>query len=390
MLEIKAGLPLAYSTSHKRKRSYIHEHEHEHVDEIDSTNVDTPSCATSPQSSTSTNKIQRIDSYSSLVACNILIDDDIQDNANAINNASSHGLAGLPQELVFKIISYIGPRSSSLLNMSQLDTHFHRLMTRVGDAMLIRAQSNFRILLPKLHPVESSLSLFMRHARCCKEIESKCNQLKHILAKDCIVGSILGPVVVRSLRVTSPQGILQNNSDNNNNSDNHNKPVCVMNAVTLEEIDTALTIALEIIGQDVLSYFLATRHVMIKDVDENLIASERRNIIQHCSATLENRVLSLAGQCGGKVYKYIKMRQIIRTGCSNIDDTNDLGGKESAESKDEERMDRARLLMQLVICRDLELAKQDAEHGMSMSMGMGRRRFLVGGSRIFVQRNAGE
>jgi len=283
----------------------------------------------------------------------------------------------------------------ALLKISQLNKDINKLMTRVGDAMLIKTHSNFRVLLPKLHPVESSLSLFMRHAICCKQIKRKCIELKAILDKDFIVGCCLGPIVIRSQRDRRTQdspktrnalSLADSSPSTNtvhiNGDDNIVNQVCSRNAVTVKEIDVALSISLELMNQDALSYFLSSGHVKIQDVNENLISSsERLSIIQHCSEQLENLVLSLAGQCGAKVYKYLKMRQFINgsigfdlndptsntrsnhtnviTNYPTIADAahcNQPPSKTAAEYAEADRMDRARLLMQLVICRDLKLA----------------------------------
>ena len=294
-----------------------------------------------------------IDSYSCLIAATT-------DHKKIHTGKASH-LRNLPEELILQIISFVGPRSSTLVALSQVDKDFHSLMTRVGDAMLVRARSNFRILLPKLHLKESGLSLFIRHARACKNIQRMCDELKQILDKDFVVCCSLGPIVVRSLQ---SDAAMAGGSDN----------LIKKPAVSLKEVDTALELALELLGQDALSYFLASHNVTIPDVDKDLIYADRRSIIQHCSERIENQVLSLAGQCGGKVYKFIKMRQVIRNG---------LVEDKRAERRDLDYLNRARLIMQLVLCRDLELTEQDIE------LGKDRRRFSVCRHRIVLQNSVG-
>jgi len=226
-------------------------------------------------------------------------------------------------------------------------------MAQVGDAMLLKAQANFRMLLPKLHPLESTLSLFIRHIRCYTDIQTKCLKLKRILAKDFVVGCCLGSIVIRSIK----SGQYESSSESS-------LPTKTHEVVSIEEVDAALDMSLELLGQDALSYFLSSGNLMLGDVDLNLVASKRRNILQHCSESMENNILSLVGQCGGKVYKFMKMRHITR------DNWFSTGADIEApcDYADVDRMDRARLLMRLVICRDLELS----EHG------QGRRNFSIG------------
>lgn len=302
---------------------------------------------------TSTSKMQRVDSYSSLVteeSTDFTIDSDFSASSN---------LSGLPQELILMIISYLGPQSNSLLKMAQVHKRLYHTMAQVGDALLLKAQANFRTLLPKLHPLESTLSLFIRHIRCYTDIQTKCLQLKRILAKDFVVGCCLGSIVIRSIKSGQDASSSEASFANVKNE-----------VVSIEEVDAALDMSLELVGQDALSYFLSSGSLMIGDVDLNLLTSRRRNVIQHCSESMEHSILSLVGQCGGKVYKFMKMRHITRDALFSIGadavDTADI--EAPCDYADVDRMDRARLLMRLVICRDLQLAEQ----------GQGRRNFPIG------------
>ena len=134
--------------------------------------------------------------------------------------------------------------------------------------------------------------------------------------------------------------------------------------------------------------------------------------LRYVSSTLESQVLALCGKCGGKNFKYAKMRLWLRNvGVALASDrpqdvvTRDSsrfvrelivreghklrlaflqsvtgGGMSSAvekkevgeealhhsmsmphleKSKDEEQMCKARLILKLVICRDLELSAKD-------------------------------
>lgn len=338
------------------------------------------------KSATAPSDLQRIDSFSSFF---VVPEHDLQpksrtdsvrrrrDSEDRLDNLSS-----LPQELILKTISFLGPRSNTLVHLSLVDKRFQRLMTRVGAAALARAKANFRILLPKLNPVESNLCLFMRHSQSHHEIQSKCQQLKKILRKDFVLGCCFGPIIVRSLetdrdqdRAKGQQDVASTSSSTSiSNNISAAADAAADRAVSTGEIDSALDIALELMGQDVISYFLESCKLTISDVDRDLVSSERRNIIQHCAENLEFQVLSLAGQCGAKVYKYIKMQQAIQ-GCWDMDH-----GvlKPTASRDDVHRMDRARLLMQLVICRDFELARKDAQ------LGFRRKRLAIRRNGIIV------
>jgi hypothetical protein len=319
-------------------------------------------------------RIDSIDSFSSFVAAAATENDSQSGGCEKLDDATidrSNNLSSLPQELLLKITSFIGPRSSTLIKLSLVDKRFNSLMSRVGAAMLVRAKANFQILLPKLNPVESNLCLFMRHTQSHHEIQNKCQVLRKILKKDFVVGCCFGPIIVRSLR--DDQSKEQDTISTSTTSSNAD--AATARAVSIEEINSALDISLELMGQDVISYFLDNCNLTINDVDKDLISSERRNIIQHCSESLEFQVLSLAGQCGAKVYKFLKMQQAIQ-GCWDMENGSI---KATADHADIDRMDRARLLMQFVICRDLELAKKDAQ------LGFRRKRLAVGRSGIIIQ-----
>ncbi len=345
----------------------------------------------------------------------------------------SASLSDLPEELVLKIVSFIGPRCSSLVHLCNVNRTFHKLLISLGDALLVSARTrrSFRMLLPKLHPTESSLCHFMRHTRCSHDIMMKCAQLRRILDKDFIVPCRFGPIVVRNrnesvsldpsnphmnishihinhasaaseaddasasiinsaIRSRNVSAILRASPVSTYHMNRNNKPPTqpyshpdaqpsasrstptpsianpIPTPITMEDIDEALEIALQLICQDSLSYFLnihtyppsKSRHITFLDVDRKLLASEdRKCILQHCAASLEHQVLSLAGQAGGKIYKYMKMRHIVLTNQCNYLTLHENNMKED----DMKRLDRARLIMECVICRDLELVRQEEE-----------------------------
>lgn len=276
--------------------------------------------------------IQRVDSYSSLLIS--LADRDKNFASSSHSSFSPSNLTDLPQELLLTMISFLGPRCSSLLRLSETNKTFRSILQKVGDAMIVKASSSFRRVLPRLHPMESDISLFIRHARCCKDIEYKCLQLKQILDKDFIVGCCLGPIIVRPISIGK----------------DCNRPVRRKEAVTIQEIDTALAIALELIGQDSLSYFMSSGKIKVRDIDPNLLYSERGLLTEHCSRDIEKQILSLVGRCGGKVFKFMKLRKITRINWSmheSIDNN-------KVDFVDMDRTTRARLLMRLVFWRNVK------------------------------------
>jgi hypothetical protein len=254
----------------------------------------------------------------------------------------------IPQEIFLKIISFIGPASSSLLSIAQVSKRHSALMAQVGDAMLTRAQSNFRVLLPKLHPMESYLSLCIRHVRCCHDIQKKCTTLKQGLDKDFLVGCCLDTLVRGNV---NNFGLNEVPSSPNKAPQNDTKATA-NESITMKEIDDALNLSLELLGADTISYFMANRPMATNSI--TFLGQKRSSIIQHCSTALEYQVLALCGRCGGKVFKYMKLRNWLRNEGTNV---TSLFSDIVERWKDEERMDRARLIMQLVLSRDLELSR---------------------------------
>ena len=87
----------------------------------------------------------------------------------------------LPPELFCHILSFVGPASTTLLALAQVNEFFRGTMNAIGNAMLPRAQAHFRVSLPPKSPIESKTSLFIRHARICNHILNQLTKLRTML-----------------------------------------------------------------------------------------------------------------------------------------------------------------------------------------------------------------
>jgi len=322
----------------------------------------------------------------------------------------------LPDELVFFIISFVGPTSSTLLNLAQLTKYHSNLMNIIGDTMLIRAKSQFRTLLHQSHLHESSISSFVKHARFCSDMREKMQRLEKILEKDfvvdsCLLSSAVGyndsvslPLIHCRRRICINGGgvrlggtmINEQVEERSIMGGNDN------NIVTTYEVDLAIELVMSLLGP----VSTTSHHGRIPDghnysqvTSSCGMRRDQTNSLRHVSAELESRVLALCGKCGGKVFKYAKMRLWLRNvGVALASDRQDItssrfvreliireGNKlrlprvqsvsstgqnettdreysiipEYEKSKDEERMHNARLVMKSVICRDLELSTKN-------------------------------
>lgn len=182
-------------------------------------------------------------------------------------------LEALPAELFCQVLSFVGPTSSTLVKLSELNKHMNYTMNAIGRAMLPRAKSNFRTPLEPQAPRESCTSLFVRHARTCSSILDQLTQLR----------------------------VRLNDSASNDVAE---LDVCMDTALRLLKIGPTL------------------------------------------SVSLERQVLSTAGKCGGKAFKLCKST-ILEEHLT-----------EEQVRANQERLDRARLIMQIVVFRDLQISKQ--------------------------------
>jgi hypothetical protein len=197
----------------------------------------------------------------------------------------------------------------------------------------------------------------IRHARCYRDIRDKCKALKAILDKDFIVGCIVDSIP--SLETT---GITNNISAKNQESQNNGRSISLRGSVTSQEVEMAIHIALDLLGAEPESLPIR-KGISLDCVKRNPESFMKRNIIKKCSSKLEGKILALCGRCGGKVFKYVKMRLWLRS--EGVRFHVDSQGKDT-QCFDEDRMDKARLIMQLVICRDLELSRLEDKRNEEM------------------------
>jgi hypothetical protein len=87
----------------------------------------------------------------------------------------------LPPELFCHTLSFVGPASTTLLALAQVNQFFRGTMDAIGNAMLPRAQAHFRVSLSPTSPIESKTSLFIRHARICNHILNQLTKLRTML-----------------------------------------------------------------------------------------------------------------------------------------------------------------------------------------------------------------
>ena len=259
----------------------------------------------------------------------------------------------LPQELFCKIVAFIGPTSNSLCALGQITRDHRAVMTTIGDAMLPRAKLRFRTPLPPMKDCESSISLFVRHSRVAKEVHDNLEVLSGVLKKDFPVVDI--PPLDDGMKYSSELSLTHNAAP----------PALIPNDIDIvkpAEVDTALNLALCLLGAGEQHYF--------GDMDR---AIETAN--NAATTALEWRVSSLCGQLGAKAYKYAKSRIFSPSDDDMFsayavtdempfedesDDEQDsyFESSDAEEAEDMKRMDKASLVMQLVVLRDMDAARQ--------------------------------
>lgn len=175
----------------------------------------------------------------------------------------------LPADLLCQVLSYLGPTSTGLVALSEANKFMNTTMNVIGNAMLPRARSNFRIPLQPLSPIESFTSLFVRHARICSGVLKQLAELR--------------------LRLNRTP-------------------------VDVADIDNAMDMALDLL-----------------------------KVGPTLSVSLERQILSTAGKCGGKAFKFCKGLML-----QHLEET------DVEVRRNQERLDMARLIMQLVVFRDCE------------------------------------
>lgn len=106
---------------------------------------------------------------------------DFADYKKKLKMTQHSPLESLPPDVFCKVLSLVGPTSDSLVVLSEVNLNFNNKMKLVSEVMLPRATSNFRAPLEPKSPLESSTSLFLRHARTCANILTKMAVLRNLL-----------------------------------------------------------------------------------------------------------------------------------------------------------------------------------------------------------------
>ena len=203
---------------------------------------------------------------------------------SSIDQQSRPCFTSLPRDLFYNVVAYLGPTSSSLCALSQV-THEHRsMMMSIGDVMLTRTKLRFRTPLPPKSTFESSISLFVRHARASKAVDDSLKVLDDVLKKDLpYINTSVFNFKEQSKRMPS----LQSSSSLSGA------------IVDPSEVNRALDIALCLLGYPTTTG-LAN-------------ANEARRITNNAATTaLEWRVTSLCSKLGARAYKYAKSRMCRR------------------------------------------------------------------------------
>lgn len=277
----------------------------------------------------------------------------------------------IPRELFFKIISFIGPASSTLIVLTQINKRYANIMQQVGHSMLVRSKTCYKMHLPKIYVNESHMSLCTRHVRCFQDMMEKCNTLKNFLEKDFVYGCLMdalkrGWIDIAAMNEISAFITERDESRSNNHHDNNdNEPQAndILSSsphkvpTTTNDIDQAMSIALDLLGKDNISYFLEHRNLPIEALHPSLSKDGRKNILEYFTSKMQRQILILCGKCGGKVFKYIKMISLLQ---QNRQNQMQLALDSVSTWKDEERLDRARLIMQLVMYRLMLIQKSDS------------------------------
>ncbi len=198
----------------------------------------------------------------------------------------------LPLEVFYNIVAYLGPTSSSLCHLSQLTHEYNSIMTSLGDVMLHRALLQCRTPILANSPSESSISLFVRHARVSRAIQDKLEVLENVSQMD-----------------------FPSNTDSASSEDCHESPTEVPRSLSFEaaltecrnrkialpwDILNALNIALCLLGCTVHHYFTNAN-------DPKEVSTKHAVKI-----AMERRVTNLCSKIGAKAYNYAKSRMVRR------------------------------------------------------------------------------
>jgi hypothetical protein len=198
----------------------------------------------------------------------------------------------LPQELFCKIVAYIGPTSSSLCALSQVTREHNAFVKTIGDAMMQRASLRFRIPLPPKSECESSISLFVRHARASKCVHDSLEVLDGVLRKEF---PVVGVTSTSFHRGVSKQHHASPEPNSEITTTTTSLDQCNRITIKPSEVDHALNIALCLLSAGKKHYHIDLEQAM--------------NIAESASTTaLAWRVSSLCRILGAKAYQYAKAR----------------------------------------------------------------------------------
>jgi len=193
--------------------------------------------------------------------------------------------ASLPRELFCNIVAYLGPTSSSLCSLSRVSRDHNAVMTTIGNVMLQRAKMRFRTPMVPKSMCESSISLFIRHARVSKAVHDNLEVVNEVLKKDF-------PTLKTS---PSIEDIVKLPLE----FDCNHSFKCKRTCVEPSEVNDALNVALCLLGCPKQHYF--------ED------SSQAEEIASGAATTaLEWRVSYLCSKLGAKAYKYAKSRMCQR------------------------------------------------------------------------------
>jgi hypothetical protein len=100
-----------------------------------------------------------------------------------LKTANQSPLESMHPELFCHVLSFVGTTSTSLVSLSEVSKYMNNTMCAIGNAMLPRAQANFRVPLESKSTTESRTSLFLRHARTCSTVLYTLTELRKILSQ---------------------------------------------------------------------------------------------------------------------------------------------------------------------------------------------------------------
>jgi len=100
----------------------------------------------------------------------------------------------IPVEIFCHVISFLGPRSTDLVNLSETNSRYNRLMKLIGDAMLKRANAVFWGNIRRTDQPISSIALFVRLSQECHQVQGRIDTLKRIFKK-AFNGQLMSPQI---------------------------------------------------------------------------------------------------------------------------------------------------------------------------------------------------